>query len=144
MNVKDFDKKYNAKKMDGAVRASMKLENLEKPFDFHSLYGSLSSELRYINATSTDGYLILFFIPISWGKGSHVLEPHSEVIKFEPGKEIPPERLWYAQRGKISITDSTDNNFQGTFVCYESSDTTKERPALTEGKFRINFNSADK
>lgn len=144
MNVKDFDKKYNAKKMDGQVGASMKLKTLEKPFESHALHGSLSSELRYINATSKDGYFILFFIPTDWGTGRHVLDPHSEVIKFESGKELPPERSWYAQRGEILITDISDNNFQGTFVCYESSDTTKDRPALTGGNFRINFNSADK
>ena len=141
MNRADLDKKFNAKAMNGHVAASMDLKTIQRPFDMHSIHGESNSEFRYINATSKDGFYILFIIPTDWGLGPHVLTPNSKVIKFESGTGFPSERSWDAERGEIFITDISDNNFKGTFVCYESSDITKERPALKGGTFQIDFTS---
>jgi hypothetical protein len=144
MNSKDRDKKHSAQSMEGRVAASMSLVHATRPFDSYFLYGNSNSEHRYINASSQNSDLILFIIPASWGLGPHDLKSHPGVIRFEPSAGFPNDWSWSAQRGEIFITDISDTNFEGRFVCYESADDSEDKPGLTGGNFKIDFTSANK
>jgi hypothetical protein len=108
------------------------------------LYGNSNPEHRYINASSQNTDYIVFKIPATWGLGRHDLKSHPEVIRFERSAGFPNDWPWSAQRGVICITDISDKNFEGWFVCYESADDSEDKPGLIDGKFKIDFTSANK
>ncbi|MGY3176196.1 hypothetical protein ACVWYU_005625 [Pseudomonas sp. TE12234] len=143
MNIKELDKKHNVRKMTGHVSAMMKMSIADFRFESYFLHGNTNNEHRYINASSQNGEHILFVIPAGWGQGPHILTPDSNVIRFEPGKGLPNDpESWYAQRGELFITNTSETSFSGTFNCYRY--TNEDKPALIGGTFMINFTSIAK
>ena len=144
MNIKKPAQKHDKQPMNGKVAAVMRLVHAERTFESYFLYGDSNPEHRYINASSQNSDYILFKIPASWGLGPHDLKSHPGVIIFEPSAGFPNDWPWSAQRGEIFITDISDKNFEGRFVCYESADDSEDKPGLIGGNFKIDFTSANK
>ncbi|MBH8611599.1 hypothetical protein [Pseudomonas mohnii] len=139
MNINELEKKHNARKITGHVSAMMRMSLADFPFKSYFLHGNINDELRYIQASSENSEYILFFIPKSWGLGEHDLTAGSNIIRFEPGMGLPNDpEWWYAQRGKLFITDISETSFSGNFSCYRHTD--NDRPALMGGTFNVNFN----
>lgn len=144
MNIKKPAQKPDKQSMNGKVAAMMRLVHSERKFESNFLYGNSNPEHRYINASSPNTDYIVFKIPATWGLGRHDLKSHPEVINFEPSAGFPNDSPWSAQRGVICITDISDKNFEGWFVCYKSADDSEDKPGLIDGEFKIDFTSANK